>query len=145
MSWTARWPGWWWSGYPTCCPATCCRNTEAEKFIVSWTPTLDLELDKKALYLFESLLILPVLEGVDKGVDGGGHPGEDGGDDVEGGHVNIVVYDVDKHEGEEADEEGDEDGEHHLGEAQVLLPLRGRHARLLPGVGRCVLLNIQPE
>ena len=97
------------------------------------------------MYLFESLLILPVLEGVDEGVDGGGHPGEDRGDDVEGGHVNIVVYDVDEHEGEEADEEGDEDGEHHLGEAQVLLPLRGRHARLLPGVGRRVLLHIQPE
>ena len=97
------------------------------------------------LYLFESLLILPVLEGVDEGVDGGGHPGEDGGDDVEGGHVNIVVYDVDEHEGEEADEEGDEDGEHHLGEAQVLLPLRGRHTRLLAGVGRRVLLHIQPE
>ena len=97
------------------------------------------------MYLFESLLILPVLEGVDEGVDGGGHPGEDGGDDVEGGHVNIVVDHVDEHQGEEADEEGDEDGEHHLGEAQVLLPLRGRHARLLAGVGRCVLLYIQPE
>ena len=27
--------------------------------------------------LFESLLILSVLEGVDEGVDGGGHPGQD--------------------------------------------------------------------
>ena len=27
--------------------------------------------------LFESLLILPVLEGVDERVDGGGHPGQD--------------------------------------------------------------------
>ena len=97
------------------------------------------------MYLFESLLILSVLEGVDEGVDGGGHPGEDGGDDVEGGHVNIVVDHVDEHEGEEADKEGDEDGEHHLGEAQVLLTLRGRHARLLAGVRRRVLLHIQPE
>ena len=94
------------------------------------------------VYLLECLLILSVLEGVDEGVDGGGHPGEDGGDDVEGGHVNIVVYDVDEHEGEEADEEGDEDGEHHLGEAQVLLTLRGRHTRLLAGVSRRMFLHI---
>ena len=98
------------------------------------------------MYLFESLLILSVLEGVDEGVDGGGHPGEDRGDDVEGGHVNIVVDHVDEHEGEEADKEGDKDGEHHLGEAQVLLPLRRGHAVLLGGgLGSgAVLLHVQP-
>ena len=32
---------------------------------------------RRQLHLFESLLILPVLEGVDERVDGGGHPGQD--------------------------------------------------------------------
>ena len=60
-------------------------------------------------YLFEGLLILSVLEGVDEGVDGGGHPGEDGGDDVERGDAEVVVDDVDQHQGKEADQERNED------------------------------------
>ena len=76
-----------------------------------------------SFYLLECLLILSVLEGVDEGVDGGGHPGEDRGDDVEGGHVDLVINHIDQHQREEADEEADEDGQHHLGQSEVLLPL----------------------
>ena len=56
----------------------------------------------------------------------------------------IVVDDIDEHEREEADEEGDEDGQHHLGEPQVLLSLGGGQAALLVGGGRGVLRHVQP-
>ena len=41
--------------------------------------------------LLEGLLVLPVLEGVDKGVDGGGHPGQHRGDDVDDWEGNLGV------------------------------------------------------
>ena len=70
------------------------------------------------------LLILPVLESVDEWVDGGGHPGENTGYDVDGREGHVVVDHVDQHEGEEADQEGDEDGQHHLCQSKVLDGMR---------------------
>ena len=43
---------------------------------------------------------------------------------MNGGELDIIVHHIDQHEWEEADEEGEEDGEHHLGQSYVLLPLR---------------------
>ena len=65
---------------------------------------------------------------------------------MEGRDLDVVVNDIDQHEGQETDEEGDEDGKHHLGEAEVLLPLGRGHAVLLGfcrGTG-AVLLYVQP-
>ena len=72
----------------------------------------------------KDLLILPILESVDEGVDCGGHPGEDAGDDVDCGEGHVVVHHVDQHQGEEAHQEGDEDGQHHLGQSKVLDRIR---------------------
>ena len=65
-------------------------------------------------YLLEGLLILSVLEGVNEWVDGRGHPGEHRGDDMEGGDTEVIIDDIDQHQGEEADQERDEDSQHHL-------------------------------
>ena len=66
---------------------------------------------------------------------------------MEGRDLDVVVNDIDQHEGQETDEEGDEDGKHHLGEAEVLLPLGRGHAVLLRRCCRCraVLLDVQSE
>ncbi len=53
--------------------------------------------------LCKGLLVLPVLECVDEGVDDGRGPGEDGGQDVQEGELDVLVGDVDQHQGEEAD------------------------------------------
>ena len=53
--------------------------------------------------LCEGLLVLPVLECVDEGVDDGRGPGEDGGQDVQEGELDVLVGNVDQHQGEEAD------------------------------------------
>ena len=71
----------------------------------------------------KDLLILPILESVDKGVDCGGHPGKYRRHNMDGGELDIVVHHIDQHEWQEADKEGEEDGEHHLGQSYVLLPL----------------------
>ena len=42
---------------------------------------------------------------------------------MESGHIDIVINHVDQHQREEANEEADEDGQHHLGQSEVLLPL----------------------
>ena len=65
-------------------------------------------------YLLEGLLILSVLEGVDERVDGGGHPGEHRGDHVQGGDAELIINHIDQHQGQEADQERDEDSQHHL-------------------------------
>ena len=65
-------------------------------------------------YLLEGLLILSVLEGVYERVDGGGHPGEHRGDHVQGGDTELIINHIDQHQGQEADKERDEDGQHHL-------------------------------
>ena len=75
------------------------------------------------IYLFKGLLVLPVFESINKGVDGGRHPGKNRCHDMDGGELDIVVHHVDQHEWQEADKEGEEDGEHHLGQSYVLLPL----------------------
>ena len=64
---------------------------------------------------------------------------------MEGGDLDVVIHHVDQHEGQEAHQEGNEDGEHHLGQAEVLLPLRGGHAVLLGSRLGCgaVLLHVQ--
>ena len=66
---------------------------------------------------------------------------------MKGGDLDVVVNDIDQHEGQETHQEGDEDGEHHLGQAKVLLPLRGGHAVLLGSRLGCgaVLLDVQSE
>ena len=71
-------------------------------------------------YLLEGLLILSVFEGVNEWVDSGGHPGEHRGDDMEGGDTEVIIDDIDQHQGEEADQEGDEDSQHHLDREAVL-------------------------
>jgi hypothetical protein len=53
--------------------------------------------------LCEGLLVLPVLECVDEGVDHGRGPCEDGGQDVQEGELDVLVGNVDQHQGEEAD------------------------------------------
>ena len=97
--------------------------------------------------LLESLLVLAVFKRIDKRVDRGRHPGEDRGHHVEGGDLDVVVNNVDQHEGQETDEEGNENGQHHLGEAKVLFPLGRGHAVLLGGGSRpgAVLLDVQSE
>ena len=45
--------------------------------------------------LCKGLLVLPVLECVDEGVDDGRGPGEDGGQDVQEGELDVLVGDVD--------------------------------------------------
>ena len=97
--------------------------------------------------LLESLLVLSVLKRVDERVHDRRHPGQDRGHHVEGGDLDVVVNDIDQHEGQETDQEGDEDGQHHLGEAEVLLPLGRGHAVLLGGGSRpgAVLLDVQSE
>ena len=42
------------------------------------------------------------------------------GNDVDGGEGDVIVDDVDQHQGQEADQEGDEDGQHHLCQPEVL-------------------------
>ena len=54
-------------------------------------------------HLSESLLVLAVLERVDEWVDDGRGPGEDWGQDVQEGKLDVVVGHVDQHQGEEAD------------------------------------------
>ena len=113
--------------------------------------------DKYSFCWVLDLLILPVLESVDEGVDCGRHPSEHAGDkfvmifginnsveliwakvsvkysvvsintdiyqpgnDVDGGEGDVIVNDVDQHQGQEADQEGDEDGQHHLCQPEVL-------------------------
>ena len=41
-------------------------------------------------YLLECLLVLPVLEGVDEGVDNSGHPGQDRRHHVQGRHAHLL-------------------------------------------------------
>ena len=75
-------------------------------------------------------MILSVLEGVDEGVDSGGHPGEHRGDHVEGGDAEVIIDNIDQHQGQEADQERDEDRQHHL-ETQGRF---GKMARLIPDI-----------
>ena len=42
---------------------------------------------------------------------------------MDGRELDIIIHHIDQHEWKEADEEGEEDGEHHLGQSYVLLPL----------------------
>ena len=49
------------------------------------------------------MLVLSVLEGVDDWVDDGGGPGQHGSQDVEERVLDVVVGNVDQHQGEEAD------------------------------------------
>ena len=42
------------------------------------------------------------------------------GNDVDGGEGDVIVNDVDQHQGQEADQEGDEDGQHHLCQPEIL-------------------------
>ena len=43
---------------------------------------------------------------------------------MDGREGHVVVDHVDQHEGEEADQEGDEDGQHHLCQSKVLDRMR---------------------
>ena len=54
-------------------------------------------------HLGEGLLVLAVLERVDERVDDGRGPGEDRGQDVEEGILDVVVGHVDEHQRKEAD------------------------------------------
>ena len=68
---------------------------------------------------------------------------------MEGGDLDVVVNNVDQHEGQETDEEGNENGQHHLGEAKVLFPLGRGYAVLLGGGSgagaKLVLLDVESE
>ena len=66
---------------------------------------------------------------------------------MERGDLDVVIHHVDQHERQETDQEGNEDGEHHLGQAEILLPLRGGHTVLLGGGFRrgAVLLHVQSD
>ena len=35
-------------------------------------------------------------------------------------NIDIIINDIDQHQGKEADQEGDEDGQHHLCQPEVL-------------------------
>lgn len=65
--------------------------------------------------------VLSVCSGVDQRVYDAGRPGEDGGDDVQPGVRDAVVCHVHDHEGEEAREETQEDGQHQRCEAGIFL------------------------
>lgn len=57
---------------------------------------------------------------------------------MDGWDANIIIGDIDDHEGEEGDHEAEEDGEHHPGEAHVLLAgelRRGGGGAAAVGVG----------
>ena len=87
------------------------RSSSSLKISLSLLP------DKQRL---ESLLVLLVLYCVDEGVDSSGHPGQHRGDDVEGRLLHVIIKNIDQHQGQEANEEQHEDGQHHLGQLDVL-------------------------
>ena len=60
-------------------------------------------------------------------------------------NIDIIINDIDQHQGKEADQEGDEDGQHHLGQPEVLLPLGIGNTILLARITGAVLLHIHPK
>ena len=60
-------------------------------------------------------------------------------------NIDIIINDIDQHQGKEADQEGDEDGQHHLGQPEVLLPLGIGNTIFLARITGAVLLYIHSK
>ena len=60
-------------------------------------------------------------------------------------NIDIIINDIDQHQGKEADQEGDEDGQHHLGQPEVFLPLGIGNTIFFARITGTVLLYIHPK
>lgn len=87
------------------------------------------------------LVGLPVLlvhDHIDDGVDAGGEVEQDVAADVQAGVLHILVGHLDYGDGQVADDEGQEDGQHHLGDAPLVA--LGPHLALILDPGGLLLL-----
>lgn len=72
---------------------------------------------------------------VNKRIDDARRPAHDRGEDVHEWHLDFVVKHICEHEGQEAEQEAHEDGQHHSGQSRIFpFPLRclGSGPRILP-------------